>query len=116
MNTPSSSLFDLIKTMTREEKQYFSRFIFNNRKDVINNKLYKMFNVMDAMSTYKEEDVKKLFNHKLKSGSFKTYKSLLKEKILQSLCSQGTYISAPTRYRKKIEYAEMLAAKGLDKH
>jgi hypothetical protein len=114
MKRPSSKLFALIKKMTKEEKQYFSRFIYFEKKDAKNSLLYKIFCEIDSMKEYDEQRIKEWLASKLKGASFKTYKSLLKEKIMQSLSVQGNYISERTSYRKKAEYAEILAAKDLE--
>ncbi|MCG3165555.1 MAG: hypothetical protein POELPBGB_01323 [Bacteroidia bacterium] len=113
MKKPSETLFKLVKSMSKEEKVYFSKFIFIDKNNAKNLALNELFHVIDSMEEYDENQAKKILSNKLKNESFKTYKSLLKEKILQGLSAYGISASQRTSYRKVLDFAEILANKGL---
>ena len=57
--TPSTSLFDLIKSLSKSEKRYFK---LNAALQAGNKNYLKLFDTIDKMDEYKEEIIKKKFH------------------------------------------------------
>jgi hypothetical protein len=89
MKTPSDDIFQLIQSMTAAEKRYF-KIHFSSKKSLTT----ELFNLLNSMKTYREDEVKRCFKKSKLSKNLKVYKIMLSELLLKSLSS--------FRYKKSI--------------
>ena len=85
----ADKLHDLINSMTKKEKAYFSRFAKLNvgSKETDYLKLYK---VLESVKAYDEENIKSKLNDEKISGNLSSKKGRLTNKILESLALMNT--------------------------
>ena len=108
MKTPSDDIFQLIHSMTAAEKRYF-KIHFSSEKSLIT----ELFNLLNSMKTYNEEEVKKHFKKSKLSKNLKVYKIMLFELLLKSLSSFRYKKSFNSLIRQNLEEVEILAEKKL---
>jgi len=108
MKTPSDDIFQLIQAMTAAEKRYF-KIHFSSEKSLIT----ELFNLLNSMNTYDEDEVKKHFKKSKLSKNLKVYKIMLSELLLKSLSSFRYKKSINSNIRQSIEEVEILAEKKL---
>ena len=82
--TPKTDLHQLIQSLTKSEKRYFSLFA---KRHVIaeENKYIKLFNCIEKQKEYDEVEVRQLFNYNKAYANLAAEKGYLKELILKSL-------------------------------
>jgi hypothetical protein len=109
MKTNSTELFDLIKSLNRQEKKRVRKELSLNKKD---KKLLILYDIIDKQKTFNNTIVQK------KSGSPKWYpqlKQYLLEKITDNVYSGHYDKQTPTYILKLITVADLLYKKGLIK-
>jgi hypothetical protein len=81
---PKNDLHQLIQSLTKSEKRYFSLFA---KRHVIaeENKYIKLFNCIEKQKEYNEVKVKQIFNYDKTYANLAAEKGYLKELILKSL-------------------------------
>ncbi len=81
---PKTDLHQLIQSLTKSEKRYFSLFA---KRHVIagENKYIKLFNCMEKQEIYNEAKIKQILNYKETYTNLSVEKGYLKELILKSL-------------------------------
>jgi hypothetical protein len=115
MKKTSDSIHRLITGMSKKERNYFSRFVFNDKRKGENKLLLQLFNAIAKMKVYDEPKLLKTLSDRLTAGSFKTLKSELKKIILSSLEAQGSRATPTMQWRKKMNRTELLRGSGLYK-
>lgn len=82
--TPKTNLHELIQSLTKSEKRYFSLFA---KRHIIagENKYIKLFNCIEKQKEYNETKVKQALNYKQTYANLAAEKAYLKELILKSL-------------------------------
>lgn len=108
MKTPSDDIFQLIQAMTAAEKRYF-KIHFSSEKSLIT----ELFNLLNSMKTYDEDEVKKYFKKSKLSKNLKVYKIMLMELLLKSLASFRYKKSINSLIRQNLEEVEILSEKKL---
>ena len=85
--TPSSKLFDLIKSLTGSEKRYFKIFVSN--KENGNNKYGQLFDAIDQQQEFDDEALRQTIygNEKIETRKYSELKSYLYDLIIKSLQS-----------------------------
>jgi tetratricopeptide (TPR) repeat protein len=83
--TPSSKLFDLVKSLTGAEKRYFKLFI--DSKDAANSKYMQLFEAIDAMREFDEEALQQeVYGDEIVEGrKYSELKGYLYDMVLKSL-------------------------------
>ena len=84
--TPSSKLFDLIKSLSGSEKRYFKLFV-NARGGDKSNKYIQLFDAIDHQAVYDEEELKNFIykGEPIQSRKYSELKAYLFDLILKSL-------------------------------
>lgn len=84
--TPSTKLFNLIKSLTGSEKRYFKLFVSNNKADK-SSKYALLFDAIDAQDEFDDEELKNLIyaNEPIHSRKYSELKAYLYDLILKSL-------------------------------
>jgi len=103
----SQELFQLIKSMTPEEKGYFKKYAqrhSNNESESL-----KLFNLVDKQESYNEQCLKSQINH------LPVVKSNLLEQLLQALLISNSTPSLNQIINKNIAYSEILYDRGLQR-
>ncbi len=108
MKTPTDDIFQLVNSMTSAEKRYF-KIHFSSEKSLMT----KLFNLLNSMKSYDEEEVKKRFKNSKLSKNLKVYKIMLFELLLKSLTSFRYKKSINSIIRQNLEEVEILAEKKL---
>ncbi|MCB0707461.1 MAG: hypothetical protein KDC34_19225 [Saprospiraceae bacterium] len=82
--TPSSKLFDLVKSLSGSEKRYFKLFVRGDDRD---NKYLRLFEAIENQETFEEESLKKEIygSQRIESRKYSELKSYLYDLILKSL-------------------------------
>ncbi|MGE0636581.1 MAG: hypothetical protein AB7G44_11100 [Bacteroidia bacterium] len=104
---PTDTLFQLVKSMSREENKFFRKH-YCNKTDEKSSLHIQIFNRLCKMDNYDEQALKKGINPSV----FKTLKNRMKDDVLDCLC----IISPPgdvNELRRKLSHAEMLSHRGL---
>lgn len=108
MKIPTDNLFQLIQAMTASEKRYFKRH-YASEKSITT----ELFDFINKMKFYAEEDVKSNFSQSKVSKNLKVYKVQLTDLILKSLISYHNKKSIRSKIRIGLEEIELLLAKQL---
>lgn len=114
MKTTSSDLFNLIHSLTANERAYFKRFAGVYRKPSENNYL-KLFEAIYAQKEYDEEALKEQFKNDKLGSYFPRAKKYLYDKILESMRLLNKKNSIGTRLRNQIFNATFLLNRSLIK-
>jgi hypothetical protein len=112
MKTPSQDLYKLIKSLTKTEKRYFSKFA---EKHVIGdqNNYYKLFKVIDNQSIYDENLVKDELKKKGVMAHFTVLKFQLTERILEALHGFYQKNSIAESIKRELNFCRILIHKNL---
>jgi hypothetical protein len=110
LKTPSSKLFQLIKSLDSHEKRYFK--INSSIKDGTASYV-KLFDAIDKQVVYDEVRLKKKFKKEIFLQNFKVIKSYLFEAILDSLVRYHHEISIDRKLQHLLQQAEVLDKKKL---
>jgi len=108
MKIPTDNLFQLIQAMTASEKRYFKRH-YASEKSITT----ELFDFINAMKSYNEEEVKSSFSKSKVSKNLKVYKVQLTDLILKSLISYHNKKSIRSKIRIGLEEIELLMTKQL---
>ncbi|MEM6967003.1 MAG: hypothetical protein AAF573_19735 [Bacteroidota bacterium] len=108
MKTPKDDIFQLIQAMTAAEKRYF-KIHFSSEQSLVT----ELFNYLNSLKSYDEEEVKKYFKATTLSKNLKVYKIMLMELLLKSLSSFRYKKSINSIIRQNLEEVEILTEKGL---
>lgn len=108
MKIPTNNLFQLIQAMTASEKRYFKRH-YASEKSITT----ELFDFINGMKIYNEEEVKSNFQQSKVSKNLKVYKVQLTDLILKSLISYHSKKSIRSKIRIGLEEIELLMAKQL---
>lgn len=81
---PSSDLFELIKSLTKNEKRYFKRFcrLYSSGKE---NNYLKLFDAIDKQNSYDEKKIKEKFRNEKFVAQLNVTKNYLYKIVLRSL-------------------------------
>ncbi len=108
MKVPTDNLFQLIQAMTASEKRYFKRHYASDKSITT-----ELFDFINGMKNYDEEEVKSNFHQSKVSKNLKVYKVQLTDLILKSLISYHNKKSIRSKIRIGLEEIELLMDKQL---
>lgn len=112
MKTPSTELFDLIRSLTKQEKRYYK--MYTTLSGGKTNKYLLLFDAIDAQNEYDEQKLKKKFKDEAFVRQFHVIKNYLYGLILKSLRNYHAN-SAEDKYHSLLRDAQILYDKGLQK-
>lgn len=113
-NKASSHLHELIHSLNKSEKRYFK--VFSSRHTIGDENAYiKLFDYLDKMICYNEEEVFKHFKGQAFLNKFSITKARLYNNILRSLDTFHSTSSTDAQIFRLIHSAEILYKKGLYK-
>lgn len=110
MKTPSDELFQLIKSLTSQEKRYFK---LNFDKKRPKSDFITLFDTIDSMKTYSESELIKKLKKTRDIKNLKQVKSQLYDKIVVALSIYSNYSSIKRKIQNLIHYSELLSEKSL---
>jgi len=110
--TPSPSLFDLIKSLSKSEKRYFKVFSSKHTIGEENNYII-LFDYLDSMNVYNEEQIHEEFKGQALLNKFSITKKRLQENIMRALDSYHANSSVESQLYRMLHYAEILYDKSL---
>jgi hypothetical protein len=112
--TPSEDLFDLIRSLTQNEKRYFK---INASKHIIGekNNYVRLFEVIDKQKKYDEAAIKKYFRNEVFIRQMTFTKNYLYNLILKSLNGYHSELSVDIELKELFKNIEILYAKSLHK-
>ncbi len=108
MKVPTDNIFKLIQSMTASEKRYFKRHYASEK-----NLTTDLFDFINSLEAYDEEDVKKQFGSSKLAKNLKVYKVQLMDLLLKSLTSYHNKKSIRSKIRMGLEEVEILMDKQL---
>jgi len=109
MKTPSSELYDLVKSLNQSEKRYFKLYASFNKESTF---YVKLFDVIKKQEEYDEGIITKLFKER-KFINFSVIKSNLYDLILKSMRSYHSSSSVEYKLNEMFLNAVFLHKKGL---
>lgn len=112
MKTPNSDLFDLIKSMNKNEKRFFQ--LFSSLQSGEKNYL-KLFSVIEMQPEYNEAEIKKIFKGEKFIRQLTFTKEYLYQTIVKSLNQYHLKSSADATIIELIQTAKMLYGRALFK-
>lgn len=111
MKSPSSDLFDLIRSLTKTEKRYFRLYALRSIPG--QNQYTKLFSLIDKQTVYDEKSLSQEFSGTKSTAHFAVLKKQLYENILESLHRFDEYSQPEQKIRKGIHYCSLLLKKGV---
>lgn len=114
-NKYSSHLFELIKSLSKAEKRYFKLFVARHSASSSPNNAQILFEVIDKMQVYDEEEVLERLKGHAFTNKFSITKARLYDTILKSLDAYYSEKSKEQLIRNEIHYIEILFNKSLYK-
>jgi len=108
MKTPKDDIFQLVQSMTAAEKRYF-KIHFSSEKSLVT----KLFNHLNTLKVYNEDEVKNHFKKTKLSKNLKVYKIMLMDLLLKSLASFRYKKDIKNNIRQNIGEIEILIEKNL---
>lgn len=111
-NQPNDFLYQLIKSLTKSEKRAFK--IYATRNSSPDAKFIKLFDAIDKVSEYDEEQIIKSIKG-VKKRQFSNLKAHLYKQILTSLRLTNVNHNVDIMLREQIDHARILYNKGLYK-
>jgi hypothetical protein len=106
------SLFILIKSLTRNEKGYFKKFV-SKYSAADKNRYVQLFNIIEAQGEYNEEKVKEKIKKLKENVDLSVLKNYLYHAILKSLRSFHNELSIESKLQDMLKDAEILNTKSL---
>ncbi len=106
----STDLFDLVKTLKKGEKRYFS---LHTKQQGTNNNYVRLFNAIDKQKLYDEISLKKQFEEDGFTKNFSITKNYLYNSLLRSLEAYDTDKSVEQTIMHQLSQSRILAKKGL---
>ena len=113
MKTPSEDLFQLIKSLTRQEKRYFKLYAARHAIEG-QNKYALLFDAIDAQETYDEAAIREQFRAEAFVRQLHVVKNYLYQNMLNSL-RHFHESQSEDRFNIEMRHAELLFNKGLYK-
>lgn len=108
----SDHLFQLIKSLSKNEKGYFKKHISKGTMGQDNNYM-KLFEAMDRQKEYDEREIKMIFAGETFIKQLSTIKNYLYHLILKALNVYHSEISVETKLMEWLKQAEILFKRGL---
>lgn len=108
----STSLFELVKSLSREEKIYFKRFAKFHVKGK-ENKYLRLFDAIARQKKYDEKRLLKQFQNERFINNFPAAKSYLFGIIMKSLRNYHSGKSVESLLRAKLDEFDILISKGM---
>jgi len=108
----SDSLFQLIRSLTKNEKGYFKKFI-SRHTAAENNDYVKLFDAIEKQDEYDEEKLKKAFSKTQIAKHLPVWKNYVYHAILKSLRSYNYASSIDSQIQDRLKDAETLFRKSL---
>ncbi len=107
--TPSSKLFDLIKSLTGPEKRYFKLFASGGRSEKAS-KYIQLFDAIDAQNAHDDEALKAIVykNETIQSRKYSELKAYLYDLILKSLQGYDEKSSVDFRLKNMLQSVRVL--------
>jgi hypothetical protein len=106
-------LHDLLKNLTKSEKRYFRLFSKRSGDNGPKNYLH-LFDIIESMKEYDEMKlIKELEKRKIKTKYLSADKNYLYTSILDALRTYNASYSAKQQVRRQLDFADILAEKGL---
>src|SRR3954469_21223660 len=103
----TDSLFALIKSLTRNEKGYFKKYV--SKYSAADKNIYvQLFNIIEAQAAYNEEKVKEKLKKLKKNIDLSVLKNYLYNAILKSLRSYHNELSVNFKLQDMLKDAEIL--------
>jgi len=113
MKTPSTALFELIKSLSKSEKRYFKNMA-NLTADGKDKKYMRLFDYIDSQQAYNEAALKKYFHKEAFIQQLTSAKNYLYNLILKSL--EHYYSTSTEMAYSYLSQVSILYSKGLYKH
>lgn len=110
----SGNLYQLIKSLTKSEKGYFKKYATFHIRSTDGSNYIKIFNAIDAQSTYSEQKLINKFKYERFINQFAVAKNYLYNIILESL--EAYHHSGAMELRGLLNRIEILTDKGLYTH
>jgi tetratricopeptide (TPR) repeat protein len=100
--TPSSKLFDIVKSLSGSEKRYFKIFI--NSKEAANNKYVQLFDAIDAQVAFDDEVLRQAVygSSPVETRKYSELKAYLYDLVLKSLQSYDEKSSVDYSLKKML--------------
>ncbi|MEN8928764.1 MAG: hypothetical protein ABF258_06710 [Flavobacteriales bacterium] len=115
-NKYSDHVFQLIKSLSKAEKRYFKLFIARHTAaNAAPNNAQVLFDQMDRMETYNEENLLETLKEKAFTNKFSITKARLYDTVLKSLDAFYSEKSKDQLIRNELHYIEILFNKSLYK-
>ncbi len=102
--------FELIKSLDKSEKRYFSLF---SRFQGGSKSYIKLFNLMDGLKVFDEAEIKQRFLKQNRITNFPAVKKYLFDQLIAALKSYGAYKDLDSDHTEMIETYKLLQYKGL---
>jgi hypothetical protein len=110
--TPKTDLFELIRSLNKNEKGYFKRFCARQEGE---KKYLLLFDFISQQNEYNESEILTVFKKEKFVKNFSVAKAYLYDTILESLHNYHADISAEATLDRMFHYIEILFQKGLYK-
>ncbi|MBK7038425.1 MAG: hypothetical protein IPI31_16990 [Bacteroidetes bacterium] len=111
MKSPSGELFQLIHSMSKPEKRYFT--LQAERHFPGDNQYAKLFQLIESRAFYDEAELLKLFKPTISAAHFAVLKKQLYENVLEALHRYDEFADPEQKISKGIHYCNILLNKGL---
>jgi hypothetical protein len=111
MKSSTSDLFDLVQSLSKGEKAYFTKKALKHYGNA-DAAYIKLFNVLCILKEYDEIVVMKKINYRIK-GSFSTLKNYLYEQILETLIDYQKNSNRIIEANRDLQELNILANRGL---
>lgn len=110
MKVSSNRLFELIKSLTPQEKIYFKTYSKNGSADI---QYLKLFDLLNKQEVYDEKEIRAKIGDKTAARNLKHTKSRLTEALLKSLTLYNSDFSVEMQIQNLLQQAEMLSSRRL---
>ncbi|MBK7872029.1 MAG: hypothetical protein IPJ74_15810 [Saprospiraceae bacterium] len=111
MKTPSDDLFQLIQSLTRQEKRYFKLYASRHAIEG-QNKYVLLFDAIEQQEEYDEASIKEIFKDEAFVNQLHVVKNYLYQNILNSL-RQFHESQSEDKFHTEMRHAALLFNKGL---
>jgi hypothetical protein len=112
MRTPSQDLFQLVHSMTSEERRFFRSYCRQYRGPKASNNL-RLFALIEALSSYEEQAVKASFDGDLDDNQFAVAKNYLYNTVLRALSDYLGRRGGVQKIQAQLKMVEVLFHKEL---
>lgn len=111
-NDPKDPLFTLVKSLSKSEKRQFKLYV-GRLEGNAESKYLQLFNLLDKMSTYNEDEI--LTKGIVKKQQLSNLKAHLYKQLLISLRLSPAHQNIRVQIREQLDFATVLYQKGLYK-